>query len=124
MIIRVRTHAGIWRVNDLTPETTIAELRQRLSSEHNADLSDGTKQPLTLKPNIKGDMPGLPLSATLRSLGLGHGDMVHLYLDESMRDMAHEVRSLWIDCRLNALLLVAYRNERELLREGARLDCR
>lgn len=91
MIIRVRTHAGVWRVNDLTPETTIAELRQRLSMEHNTDLSDGARQPLTLQPNPKGEGAGLLLTATLGSLGLSHGDMVHLHLDESIRDMAHEV---------------------------------
>lgn len=84
-------------MNDLTLETTIAELRRRLSSEHNTDLSDGTKQPLTLKPNPRGEVSGLPLASTLGSLGLGHGDMVHLHLDESMRDMAHEVRRLEVD---------------------------
>lgn len=92
MIIRVRTHAGIWRVNDVNPETTIAELRERLSTEHNANLSDGARQPLTLKPNPKGEAGGLPLTSTLQSLGLAHGDMVHLHLDETIRDMAHEVR--------------------------------
>lgn len=92
MIIRVRTHAGVWRVNDVTPEMTIAELRQRLSTEHNANLSDDTRQPLTLKPNPKGDQNPLSLESTLQSLGLGHGDMVHLKLDESIRDMAHEVK--------------------------------
>lgn len=91
MIIRVRTHAGVWRVNDVTPETTIAELRERLGTEHNANLSDDTRQPLTLKPNPKGDQDPLSLNSTLHSLGLGHGDMVHLKLDESIRDMAHEV---------------------------------
>lgn len=93
MIIRVRTHAGIWRVNDVTPEMTIAELRQRLSTEHNANLSDDARQPLTLKPNPKGDQDTLSLGSTMQSLGLGHGDMVHLKLDESIRDMAHEVHS-------------------------------
>lgn len=78
-------------MNDLTPETTIAELRQRLSTEHNADLSDGTRQPLTLAPNPRGEKEGLPLLATLQSLNLKHGDMVHLHLDKSIRDMAHEV---------------------------------
>lgn len=92
MIIRVRTHAGVWRVSDVTPETTIAELRQRLSSEHNAELKDGARQPLTLKPNPRGEEEGLPLTATLQSLGLAHGDMMHLHLDESIRDMTHEVR--------------------------------
>ncbi|CAM9269390.1 unnamed protein product [Choristocarpus tenellus] len=90
MIIRVRTHVGVWRVNDLSSNTTIRELRQRLSIEHNADLSDGRRQPLTLRPNPKGEAAGLPLTATLGSLGLGHGDMVHLHLDESMQGMAHE----------------------------------
>lgn len=101
MIIRVRTHAGIWRVNDVTSETTIAELRQRLSTEHNANLSDDTRQPLTLKPNPKGDQDPLSLESTLQSLGLGHGDMVHLKLDESIRDMAHEVNSRVpaVECR-------------------------
>lgn len=94
MIIRVRTHAGVWRVNDVSPETTVAELRQRLSTEHNADLSDGGRQPLTLKPNPRGEGEGLPLTATLQTLGLSHGDMVHLHLDESIRDMAHEVGPL------------------------------
>ena len=93
MIIRVRTHAGVWRVNDVVAETTVAELRQRLSTEHNANLSDGTRQPITLKPNPRGEEEPLPLTATLSSLGLGHGDMVHLQLDESIRDVAHEVRS-------------------------------
>lgn len=79
-------------MNDVTPEMTIAELRRRLSTEHNANLSDGARQPLTLKPNPRGEKEGLPLTATLQSLGLGHGDMVHLHLDESIRDMAHEVR--------------------------------
>ena len=89
----------MWRVNDVTPETTIAELRQRLSTEHNANLSDDTRQPLTLEPNPKGDQDPLPLESTLQSLGLGHGDMVHLKLDESIRDMAHEVsRSPAVDC--------------------------
>lgn len=91
MIIRVRTRAGVWRVNDVAPETTIAELRQRLSTEHNADLSDDTRQPLTLSPNPKGDQDPLSLESTLQSLGLAHGDMIHLNLDESIRDMAHEV---------------------------------
>lgn len=90
MIIRVRTHAGVWRVNDVVAETTVAELRQRLSTEHNANLSDGTRQPITLKPNPRGEEESLPLTATLSSLGLGHGDMVHLQLDESIRDVAHE----------------------------------
>ncbi|CAN0145288.1 unnamed protein product [Scytosiphon promiscuus] len=90
MIIRVRTHAGVWRVNDVGPDTTIRELRQRLSTEHNANLSDDSRQPLTLKPNPKGDQEPLSLESTLQSLGLGHGDMVHLSLDESIRDMAHE----------------------------------
>ncbi|CAM9848331.1 unnamed protein product [Pylaiella littoralis] len=90
MIIRVRTRAGVWRVNDVAPETTIAELRQRLSTEHNADLSDDTRQPLTLSPNPKGDQDPLSLESTLQSLGLAHGDMIHLNLDESIRDMAHE----------------------------------
>ncbi|CAM9492145.1 unnamed protein product [Discosporangium mesarthrocarpum] len=90
MIIRVRTHGGVWRVNNLSPETTIRELRERLSSEHNTDLSDSTQQPLTLRPNPKGEDKGLTLTATLGSLGLSHGDMVHLHLDESMQGMAHE----------------------------------
>ena len=78
-------------MNDLTPETTIAELRRRLSTEHNANLSDDARQPLTLLPNPRGEKESLPLNVTLQSLGLRHGDMVHLHLDESIRDMAHEV---------------------------------
>lgn len=105
MIIRVRTHAGVWRVNDLTPESTIEELRKRLQNEHNvADLSSeegAAKQPLTLKPRSAAATGGgdgsaagdaLPFTATLGSLGLQHGDMVHLHLSGSIRDLAHEVR--------------------------------
>lgn len=82
------------------PESTIEDLRRRLQEEHNvADLSSpegAARQPLTLKPRIAkgGGVAGdeLPFTATMKSLGLSHGDMVHLHLSESIRDMAHEVR--------------------------------
>lgn len=93
-------------MNNLAPESTIEDLRRRLQEEHNvADLSSregAARQPLTLKPrSAKGGGDGggaegdeLALTATMKSLGLSHGDMVHLHLSESIRDMAHEVR-LW-----------------------------
>lgn len=100
MIIRVRTHAGVWRVNDIALETTVEELRRRLQNAYNvADLSSSegaARQPITLKPRSAGGGSGgenddLPLTATMQSLGLSHGDMVHLHLSESIRDLAHEV---------------------------------
>ncbi|CAM9449225.1 unnamed protein product, partial [Phaeothamnion confervicola] len=90
MLMRVRSQVGVWRVTDVVPETTVQELRDRVSKEHNVDLSDNAKQPLTLKPNVKGDQPPLPLEVTLGSLGLQHGDMLHLKLADSIQCMAHE----------------------------------
>ncbi|CAM9751683.1 unnamed protein product [Chrysoparadoxa australica] len=88
MILRVRSQVGQWRVHGVTRETTIAQLREQIGKEHNLDLSDGEAQPLSLKPNALGDQPALPLGKTLQELGLAHGDMLHLKLDEAR--MAHE----------------------------------
>lgn len=108
----------------MAPESTIEELRKRLQNEHNvADLSSkegAAKQPLTLKPRAAAATGGggggtagdeLPFTATLGSLGLKHGDMVHLHLSGSIRDMAHEVRPLFALVLTVSLLLQTARSQ-------------
>eukprot|EP00953_Heterococcus_sp_UTEX-ZZ885_P009986 5849-Heterococcus_DN1.PRE.4 len=90
MLLRVRSQVGQWRLTDVTPGTTVGELRAQLGREHNVDLSDSSTQPLTKTPNPSGKEPSLPTHASVNSLGLKHGDMLHLRLDESKVGMAHE----------------------------------
>jgi hypothetical protein len=54
MLLRIRSQVGQWRLHDVEPGTTIAEVRARISKEHNVDLSDNEAQPLTLGPNPAG----------------------------------------------------------------------
>jgi hypothetical protein len=54
MLLRVRSQVGQWRLTDVTPGTTVGELRAQLGREHNVDLSDSSTQPLTKTPNPSG----------------------------------------------------------------------
>jgi hypothetical protein len=39
IVVRVRTQLGTWRVNNIAPSTTFAELRRSVEEEHNVDIS-------------------------------------------------------------------------------------
>ncbi len=91
MILRIRTQVGQWRLSDISPTTTISEVRANLSREHNLDLSDGDDQPITLKPNPRSEEKALPPWSTLESLGIKHGDMVYLRL--SNPDMVRVIKA-------------------------------
>ncbi len=90
MILRIRTQVGQWRLADISPTTTISEVRAKLSREHNLNLSDGDDQPITLKPNPRGEEKALPPGSSLESLGIRHGDMVYLRL--SNPDMVRVIK--------------------------------
>ncbi|KAJ1394152.1 hypothetical protein B484DRAFT_274558 [Ochromonadaceae sp. CCMP2298] len=38
ILVRVRTQLGTWRVNNIAPSTTFAELRVRVEEEHDVDI--------------------------------------------------------------------------------------
>ncbi|KAJ0395411.1 hypothetical protein P43SY_003835 [Pythium insidiosum] len=75
MLIRVRSKNGIWRVNGLTSQSTIADIKQWVENEH--AIARATQQ-LAL------DQQGSRVvhnEQTLRDLRLGHGDMLFLEYD-------------------------------------------
>lgn len=77
MLLRVRSKVGTWRVEGLTPETTVAALRAKVVQEHNVIPHD--TQIFSLDPAGKQPMAE---TETLGSLGLRHGDLVHFSITE------------------------------------------
>ncbi|DBA04683.1 TPA: hypothetical protein N0F65_012266 [Lagenidium giganteum] len=75
MLLRVRSKNGTWRVPDLTPRSTIADLKAWIEKEHS--IATGVQK-------VSLDMKGAQVVQdcdTLASLRLGHGDMVFLDYD-------------------------------------------
>ncbi len=77
MLLRVRCKAGTWRVEGLTPQTTVGELKARVLAEHH--VTPHPSQAFSLDP---AGQRGMPEEATLEALGLRHGDLVHLAIRE------------------------------------------
>ncbi|ETV97713.1 hypothetical protein H310_09597, partial [Aphanomyces invadans] len=73
-LIRLRSKAGTWRVPDLTPASTVSDLKTWVENEHAIAVS---------RQHISRDPKGasLPDATTLRSIQVGHGDMLHLDFD-------------------------------------------
>lgn len=76
MLLRVRSKNGIWRVADLSPQSTVADVKAWIAAHH-AIAAD--KQTLSL--DAQGARALADDSQTLRALQLGHGDMVFLAYD-------------------------------------------
>ncbi|ETV74084.1 hypothetical protein H257_11390 [Aphanomyces astaci] len=74
MLIRLRSKAGTWRVPDLTSASTILDVKKWVEHEYAIVVA---RQHVSRDP--KGD--GLADTTTLRSLQVGHGDMLHLDFD-------------------------------------------
>jgi len=77
MLLRVRCKVGTWRVEGLTPQTTVGELKARVLAEHH--VTPHPSQAFSLDP---AGQRGMPEEATLEALGLRHGDLVHLAIRE------------------------------------------
>ncbi|CEG35354.1 Nuclear pore complex, rNpl4 component (sc Npl4) [Plasmopara halstedii] len=72
MIIRVRSKNGIWRIENLTPSSTIADIKLWIFEQHSIAP---THQRLTLDQQATMQTAD---TQTLRTLQLGHGDMLFL----------------------------------------------
>ncbi|KUF96357.1 Dihydrolipoyllysine-residue succinyltransferase [Phytophthora nicotianae] len=75
MLIRVRSKNGTWRVGDLTPASTIADIKRWIFDQHSIAPA---QQQLAL------DQQGAQQTTdaqTLRELRVGHGDMLFLDYD-------------------------------------------
>lgn len=80
MLLRVRSKNGTWRVPDLSPQSTVGDLKRWVEAEHAI-----APEAQTLALDAQGARPLLDDSQTLRELQLGHGDMVFLeYAGESV----------------------------------------
>lgn len=84
MIIRVRTQLGTWKVRDVGPELTLAELKARVESEHRTPLEGRhfTSQP--------GGSVQLPDHLTVSQAGLSNGDQLYLVVDEEQTGVHEE----------------------------------
>lgn len=71
LTLRLRSRAGLWRVEGLSPSSTIAEVKARLRDEKGIDVAG---QVLSFRS--KGD--ALPDGSTLAALGAEHGTMLFL----------------------------------------------
>lgn len=76
MLLRVRSKNGIWRVSELSPSSTVNDVKAWISSHHSIPAA---KQQLSLDPQASRALSDD--AATLRSLQLGHGDMLYLQYD-------------------------------------------
>jgi nuclear protein localization protein 4 homolog len=77
MLLRVRSKVGTWRVEGLSPQTTVGELKARVLAEHH--VTPHESQAFSLDPAGQRTMPE---GATLEALGLRHGDLIHLSIRE------------------------------------------
>ena len=75
MIIRVRHSAGTWRVQGVDESSTIAELKAKIEAEHG--VAAPTQQ-LSRDPGGADPVGEADATASLASLGIKHGDMLHL----------------------------------------------
>lgn len=84
MIIRVRTQLGTWKLRDVGPEDTMAELKARVEREHHTNLQgrDLTSQP--------GGSIVIPDHLTVSQAGLSNGDQVYLVVDEAQTGVHEE----------------------------------
>lgn len=88
LVLRVRTQLGTWRLKDVQPTDTFAVLRQRLETEHAADL---TNTPLT---SDAGGKNAYSEDLTVGAVGLGNGDMIYAMVDESKQSVHKESSQL------------------------------
>lgn len=77
LLLRVRSKVGTWRMEGLSPQTTVGELKARVLAEHH--VTPHPSQRFSLDP---GGQRAMPEEATLEALGLRHGDLVHLAIRE------------------------------------------
>ncbi|KAF0690137.1 Aste57867_18462 [Aphanomyces stellatus] len=75
MLLRLRSKAGTWRVPDLSSASTILDVKKWVEHEHAITVD---RQQISRDP--KGGA-SLPNSTTLKSLQVGHGDMLFLDFD-------------------------------------------
>ncbi|OQR86917.1 NPL4-like protein [Achlya hypogyna] len=75
MLIRVRSKAGTWRVPDLTGTSTVGDIKAWIASEHAIAVDRQVISADVKQANVLSD------TATLRSLQVGHGDMLYLEFD-------------------------------------------
>ncbi|CAH0487918.1 unnamed protein product [Peronospora farinosa] len=75
MLVRVRSKNGTWRVEDLTPSSTIADIKRWIFEQHSISPQ---QQHLTLDLQ---SMQKTTDTQTLRELRVGHGDMLFLDYD-------------------------------------------
>ncbi|CAK4072898.1 unnamed protein product [Aphanomyces euteiches] len=76
MLIRLRSKAGTWRVPDVTGNSTILDIKKWVENEHAISVG---RQQISLDP--KNAANGLSDGTTLRSIQVGHGDMLYLDFD-------------------------------------------
>ncbi|RLN98817.1 hypothetical protein BBJ28_00001427, partial [Nothophytophthora sp. Chile5] len=75
MLIRVRSKTGTWRVEGVTPSSTVADVKRWISEQH--AIAPELQQ---LSLDQQGTRPATD-SQTLRELKVGHGDMLFLAYD-------------------------------------------
>jgi len=76
MLLRVRTHLGVWKV-EVPDDATAADLKRVLVQKYNPE--GGLPQPLTRDPRWQ---EALDDDAPLAAGGVAHGDMIYLRLEE------------------------------------------
>lgn len=84
MLLRVRTKVATWRVEDVAASMSIADLKAKVLREHHIKAHDG--QVFSLDP---GGKRVVNETDTISSLGLRHGDLIHLQIREE--DCASEL---------------------------------
>lgn len=86
IVLRIRTQLGTWRLQNVTQDDSLFDLRRRIESEHKTDLNDKLfTSDISGKNILLDDM-------TVRDLCLKNGDMIYIQVDESKT--SHELASV------------------------------
>mmetsp|Transcript_29141 Transcript_29141/g.38327 ORF Transcript_29141/g.38327 Transcript_29141/m.38327 type:complete len:447 (+) Transcript_29141:71-1411(+) len=95
MIVRIRSPVGVWRISDVSADSTVEELLNKISAGHKLQLTAEEIGGCPLRMENAMGRPGTPvtglggLGATLGSLGVQNGSLLFLELPQD-RLTVHE----------------------------------